>query len=110
MQAKLKVDAGICGFQTTAQVTGDDDQQVVFDVQSDCQKIRSLGELLKARGAIDAFSQMGPVENGTIMQTARSMSKGCCAGCIVPLALFRGMQVAAGLALPKDVHIGLAKE
>jgi hypothetical protein len=33
----------------------------------------------------------------------------CCAGCAVPAGLFKAMQVAAGLALPKDITIRLAK-
>ncbi len=30
--------------------------------------------------------------------------------CVVPVGLFKAMQVAAGLALPKDIHIQLTKE
>ncbi|MFN2352102.1 MAG: hypothetical protein ABR497_09170, partial [Kiritimatiellia bacterium] len=35
--------------------------------------------------------------------------KGCCAGCAVPVGVFKAMQVAAGLALPKDPTITLFK-
>lgn len=110
MKAIVKVDAGICGFQATVCVTGDDEQQVVFDVDSGCEKIRILGELLKAKGPIDAYGEISSASEGVLMQTARSMAKGCCAGCVVPTALFKGMQVAAGLALPKDIHIGVTRE
>ena len=110
MKAIVQIDAGICGFQTTARVTGDDDQAVTVDVQSDCQKISQLGEQLKAQGAIDAYQEISPASDSVIMQMARSVLKGCCAGCVVPVGLFKGMQVAAGLALPKDIRITLAKE
>jgi hypothetical protein len=40
----------------------------------------------------------------------RATLKGCCAGCAVPAGLFKAMQVAAGLALPKDINIRLTKE
>ena len=110
MKAKVNVDAGICGFQTSAVAAADEDQQVVFDVQSTCEKIRALAELLKAKGAIDAYQEISPAGEGVLMQTVRPMQKGCCAGCVVPVALFKGMQVAAGLALPKDVSVGLARQ
>ena len=110
MKATVQIDAGICGFQTTARVAGNDDQAVTFDVQSGCQNIRQLGELLKRHGAIDAYQEIGPAADSVIMQAARSVLKGCCAGCVVPVGLFKGMQVAAGLALPKDIRIALTKE
>jgi len=110
MKATVKIDAGICGFQTTACVTGDDDQAVTFDVRSSCEKIRQLGELLKDRGSIDAYQEIGPASDSVILQSARTVLKGCCAGCAVPAGLFKGMQVAAGLALPKDIRIALTKE
>lgn len=110
MKATVKVDAGVCGFQTAGCMIGDDDQQVVFEVQSDCDKIRRLGELLKARGPVDAYGEMGARGDGVLMQAACSSANGCCVGCVVPIALFKGMQVAAGLALPKDIHVSVAKE
>lgn len=110
MKATVKIDAGICGFQTAACVTGDDDQKVTLDVQSDCEKIRRLGELLRDHGHIDAYREISPSGESVILQAARSVLEGCCAGCVVPAGLFKAMQVAAGLALPRDVHIGLAKE
>lgn len=110
MKSTVRIEAGICGFQTDAAGVSDDDQMVTLDVRSSCEKIRSLGEILKARGPIDAYQEISPGAEGVIMQSVRSMLKGCCAGCAVPAGLFKGMQVAAGLALPKDIHIVLTKE
>lgn len=110
MKATVRIDAGVCGFQTIACVAGDDNQAVTFDVQSDCQNIRQLGELLRKHGEVDAYQEIGPAGDGVIMQAARSVLKGCCVGCVVPAGLFKGMQVAAGLALPRDISITLAKE
>jgi hypothetical protein len=87
MKATVKVDAGICGFHATACITGDDEQQVIFDVHSRCEKVQNLGEMLKARGPIDAYGEISSVGDGVLMQTVRSMAKGCCAGCVVPKAI-----------------------
>jgi len=45
-----------------------------------------------------------------VMATVREHLKGCCAGCAVPVGIFKGMQVAAGLALPKDITIKMSCE
>jgi len=44
------------------------------------------------------------------MTKVQAVLTGCCAGCAVPVGLFKAMQVAAGLALAKDIAITLAKE
>lgn len=110
MKATVEIDAGICGFRTTAAAISPDDQNVSFDVQTDCEKIRQLGDLLKTQDPFDAFQEIGPSPGSAVMRAARSVLTGCCAGCAVPVGLFKAMQVAAGLALPKDIVIRLARE
>jgi hypothetical protein len=83
---------------------------VVFDVTSDCEKISRLAAALKEREPIDAYQEIHPAGAGVLMQTVRSILTGCCAGCAVPAGIFKAMQVAAGLALPKDIIIRLTKE
>jgi hypothetical protein len=109
MTSTVEIDAGICGFKTTAVVASEDGQAVSFEVQSDCEKIRDLGEQLRSKGAIDAYQEISTAKESVLMTTVRATLKGCCAGCAVPAGLFKAMQVAAGLALPKDVTIRLAK-
>ena len=108
MNAMVNIEAGICGFRTTGRVTSADDQQVGFDVETDCEKIATLGRALKDKGAIDAYEEIGG--RSVLLETARETLTGCCAGCAVPVGLFKAMQVAAGLALPKDIGIRLSKE
>ena len=109
MDSVVEIDAGICGFKTSAVAASTDDQSVSFEVQSDCEKIRTLGEQLKSRGAIDAYQEINPAHESPLMTAARATLQGCCAGCAVPAGLFKVMQVAAGLALPRDITIRLAK-
>lgn len=97
-------------IRTTASAISQDDQNVSFEMQTDCEKIRRLGDLLKTQGPFDAFQEIGASPGSAVMQTARSVLTGCCAGCAVPVGLFKAMQVAAGLALSKDITIRLTKE
>ncbi len=110
MKAKVEIDAGICGFCTTARVTSEDGQNVVFNFDSDCDKILQLGKVLRDKGPVNAYQEISPGGPAVIMTTVQESLKGCCAGCAVPVGLFKAMQVAAGLALPKDINIKLAKK
>lgn len=110
MKAMVNIDAGICGFITTACVTSEDGQHVVFDIDTNCDKIARLSQTLGEKGHIDAYQEISPGGTAVIMTTVRETLTGCCAGCAVPVGLFKAMQVAASLALPKDITIKLAKD
>ena len=45
-----------------------------------------------------------------ILATARDFMKGCCAACAVPVGTFKAMQVAASVALPKDVTLTISND
>ena len=110
MKATVEIDAGVCGFQTTARVNSDDNQNVTFDIGTNCDKIARLAKVIEEKGPIDAYQEISPSGPAVIMTTVRQMLVGCCAGCAVPVGLFKAMQVTAGLALPKDIAIKIAKE
>ena len=104
------MDAGVCGFHTTILTQSPDDQDVSFEITSDCAKIRGVAEALKTHGPVDAYAEINPAGQSAVMGIVRDNLKGCCAGCAVPVGLFKGMQLAAGLALPKDISIKIAQE
>ena len=111
MKSKVVVDAGICGFPTVVRAGSEDNQMVLFSATSGCDKIKKVIKELEAVGAIDAYEEINPAsENARLLQMFRSELKGCCSGCAVPVAFFKAMQVAAGLALPKDVTLGISEE
>lgn len=109
MNVRADIQAGICGFRTTVRARCEDTQHVSFEVETDCDKIRRFSARLTALGPLDAFQEINPANGSRLLETARACLPGCCAGCAVPVGLFKAMQVAAGLALPKEVHIALAE-
>lgn len=109
-KAHAEVDAGICGFHTRIHAECDEEQNVRFRIASGCEKIRGFGAALAERGPVDAYTEIGEGADGVVLTTARACLKGCCAACAVPVATFKALQVAARLALPKDVVIGMAIE
>lgn len=105
MKAELVVDAGICGFKTRIQADGDDEQNVTFRIASGCKNIHAFNVALAAKGPVDGYAEIGAGFDGVVLSTSRETLKGCCAGCVVPCAVFKAMQVAAGVALPKDIAL-----
>jgi len=104
---KTKVKAGICGFITEIEAVSADEQNVSFRIKTDCEKIKKLSEKLPK---VDAYSEISTGFDGELYKVIMTELKGCCSGCAVPVGLFKSMQVAAGLALPKDITISIAKE
>jgi len=109
MMATAKIDAGVCGFHTTSNAKSEDGMFVEFKVTSECEKIRSLTEALASKGPVNAYNEITPTSESVILAAVRECLKGCCAGCVVPVGLFKSMQVAAGLALPKDITIQIER-
>lgn len=105
MSAKVEIQAGICGFGTTVEARSEDSQHVSFEIHSDCEKIQTLADRLKAQEPIDAWMEIHPGGPGVLLGVVRETLVGCCSGCAVPVGIFKGMQVAAGVALPKDIAI-----
>ena len=110
MKAAAEIQAGICGFRTSVRARSEDAQHVTFEVATDCDKIRQLNARLQALGPLDAFQEINPAKGSRLLETARQSLPGCCAGCAVPVGLFKALQVASGLALPKEVHITVTAE
>ena len=109
MKTLVIVDGGICGFQTRIHAESDDSQNVTFKIASACEKARKFAEALMAKGPVDGYAEIGAGSDGVVLTTARDILKGCCAACAAPVGAFKAMQVAAGVALPKDVTIRISQ-
>ena len=101
-----KVEAGICGFVTEIEANSEDSHHVTFKVDTDCEKIKNLSEKLTS---YDAYNEIKDGFDGELFEVIRAELKGCCAGCAVPVGLFKSMQVAAMVALPKNISIIISK-
>ena len=105
MKSIVLVDAGICGFQTRIHAESDDLQNVTFKITSGCEKAQKFGDALISKGPVDGYAEIGAGADGAVLTTGRECLKGCCAACAVPVGVFKAMQVASGVALPKDVTL-----
>ncbi|UCC69192.1 MAG: hypothetical protein JSV79_04540, partial [Armatimonadota bacterium] len=86
-----------------------DEQNVTLSIQTDCEKIAVLAEALEGK-EIDAYLEIAQGSDGVILSAARGKLLGCCAACAVPVGIFKALQVAARVALPKGLSITLATD
>jgi len=109
VKCTARVHAGVCGFQTAVEADSPDEQMVTLTIHTDCDKVRALAEALNGR-QIDAYEEIAKGSDGVILSTARGKLLGCCAACAVPVGIFKALQAAARVALPRDVSVTLSTE
>jgi hypothetical protein len=105
MTATVTIDAGVCGFKTTAIVESADEQFAAFKISTDCEKIEAIARDVEALGPLDAYQEISPAGRSILLVTFQDRLTGCCAGCVVPSGLFKSLQAATRLALPQEAHI-----
>jgi hypothetical protein len=94
--AKVEIAAGVCGFVSTVEVTSDGDSATV-SVVSECELVRRLAD------AVREVDVIGAVAGNAVYTSARQAHMH--AACPVPCGIVKAVEVAANLALPRDVAI-----
>jgi hypothetical protein len=101
------INAGICGFVTEVTATSEDQQHVCLQIESTCGNIKTLAASLPE---LDAYAELGAGFDGELWTAIRAGLRGCCSGCVVPSGLFKAMQIAAGVALPKAASMEFTRQ
>ena len=102
---EVKVNPGVCGLKSTLKVSSEDMQTALIEMVTDCPNIKPLAQELKEVDAYEeCFSKLG---ESNVYELAKKHCKH--AACPVPSAIIKGIEVACGLALPKDVEIIIEK-
>ncbi|MGC8825990.1 MAG: DUF6951 family protein [Anaerolineae bacterium] len=95
------VKAGECGHETSINARKVSPAKVVFEITSTCERIQSMAEVL---GEVDAAHDMSCSMNETRVYSI-APDYVCRNSCVVPAAILKAMEVAAGIFLPADAHI-----
>jgi hypothetical protein len=102
--AQAKIFSGVCGFTTQVEaVTGG--QVCHLKIESECKAIQKMASELTE---VDPFQEIS-FRRG--MPKVHEMGHEYCthAACPVPVGIIKAVEVASGLALPKDVSIELSQ-
>lgn len=111
MKVKTQIAPGICNFNAVVTAVAEDGQNVTFEFVTECENIKELARQIADISPVDAWMTLGPDENPILLKARKLLqSKGCCEACIVPASTVKTMQIAANLALPKDVSIRMTQE
>ena len=97
---KVVVEAGICGFTATIEVTKVSAHKVRVVIVSECEMLSEMGSQLEELDWRDALRPQGnsPVCNAVFKHTEH-------AACPVPSAILKAIEVEVGMALPRDVSV-----
>ena len=103
--AKVNLQSGICGFCTNITATSEDGQHVSISYETNCPNIAKAKDEIKE---VDAYQVLfaKPSETEIYKVLSKYLPH---AACPVYSAFFKAIEVAAGMALPKDVHITIEK-
>lgn len=98
---EVKVNPGICGLESVITFITEETKLVNVKISSECPSIKKMeNELTDIDCLQECFSNIG---NCRVYKAADKYCKH--AACPVPAAIMKGLEVAGGLALPKDVEI-----
>jgi hypothetical protein len=105
--ATVKVTAGVCGMHAVIKAKADQPYgMVTLDVETDCPHVKKMAEELREVKSIGeiAYRGEGP-------RTPRAAAKNLPhPACVVPAAMIKAIEVAAGLALPADATVTVSAE
>ncbi len=102
--AKAEVNAGICGFITLIETHLDGDK-VKVNIQSDCEAIQRMAQVLSE---VDPFQEISYRRKMPLtLETAAKFCKHT--ACPVPVGIIKAVEVEANLALPADVTIKISQ-
>lgn len=95
------VKAGECGQETSIEARKVSPTQVVFDITTTCEHIRTLSDQL---GQVNVGHEMSCRLDETRVYTLAAKHV-CRNSCIVPAAILKVMEVTAGIFLSGDCQI-----
>ena len=111
MRIVSQIAPGVCSFNTAVTAETEDSENVTFEFVSDCETIKELERQIKEISPVNAIKALGREENPIMLKARKLLQvKGCCEACVVPIGTVKIMQVAANLALPKDVSLTITRE
>ena len=98
--AKAEIDPGVCGFLAEVTATMDGDM-CALEISCECEPIQ---EMAKELVQVDPMAEIGFHGDGPL--TLKMFEKHLPhPACPIPAGIVKAVEVAAGLALPKDASI-----
>lgn len=99
--ARVKIDAGVCGFVTLVEAASDDGQEVSVCITSSCPHVTRAAPHITS---VDAYQEIfaTPAQTETYRALAGELPH---VACPVYAGVLKAIEAAAGLALPRPSTI-----
>jgi hypothetical protein len=106
--ARSEITSGICGFTTAvrADLDATAPYEIHLEIETDCPNVRALADELRQVNALEEITYRRGMPH-TIECAASTLGHPACP---VPSGILKAIEVAAGLALPKDAVIKVWKD
>jgi hypothetical protein len=112
---RAQVDAGVCGLVSLVEARSPDGMQVMLSIESECPRVRALAAAWPAdeggatadASKLDAFQELLRLPLSQTTPARLAAEHGLHPTCLVPVAVLKAVEVAAGLALPRNCGIQL---
>jgi len=95
------VKAGVCGQETTIEVVKSSQTKAKVSFITTCEHVQALAQELTE---LDIGSEMTKPMNETLTYTLAAKHL-CRTSCVVPAAILKTMEVAAGIFLPESCAV-----
>ena len=104
--ACVTAEPGICGFPCTIKAQKSGNRTVTVEINgSECRQIQRLSTCLTEMSLKELFMPL--TRNPVYIAAEKS---GCHPSCAIPAAVIKAVEVALGMALPREVRIKFTNE
>jgi len=103
-KVKLNVDPGVCRFKASVECWMEEGK-LRCNIKSGCAHVQEFGEALGSYDMMEAL-HMPFADNKIYLVGGKTLKHSTCP---LPMAVLKGFEVAAGLALKKDVMVTFVK-
>jgi len=106
-----EISPGVCGLPSRICADSPDGMLVTVEIESECPRVRAYAEQLTAgQGAVlDAFQELLRKPLAQTTPVLLAAEHGLHTACLLPVAVLKAAEAAAGLALPQGASIELKR-
>jgi hypothetical protein len=106
MHIIAEVSPGACGLASRIVASSPDGARIVLEIESDCPKVQAYAAQVTE---LDAFEELLSVPVGQTSPVLLAAEHKLHTTCLLPLAVLKAAEAAAGLALPQNACVELER-
>jgi hypothetical protein len=106
MDVIAQVKPGVCGLASRVKASSPDGMNVVVEIESECPRLQAYAAQPME---LDAYQELLSTPLTQTLPARLAAEHGLHTTCLVPVAVLKAAEVAAGLALPQNASIELER-